>query len=546
MAQLPPLPGAQGAPGAVLGELPSLESAAPSLRARLRVGAWLVLLPLAWALAVWSWAWPAEPRWGDDWAGYLMQAVAIRDGTVAQELALNTLAMQGSDTQIGPYAYPWGLPVLLWLAGSVAGWSLGVLKLVGGLSVAGLVLVTFLMMRMRVGVALALLGTVLACGQPGVLLDAAFLMSDVPFDFLATLAFALLFAQHARSETRPLSWWLTLGAAVAAAAAFAVRSNGAVLHGTAFALLGLLALRRLRPVRELLAHGAAFALASAVLVGAYFAAFPDGSLVHASYLSTDPGVWARRLATNLTAIWYWFPFGDLPDAWKLLTAVPAFVLLLTSARYRPWDTALVGVYATGHVLLLTAFPFDGGGRYYLPLLAPFFLLLALGAYEFATRLAMHGPRGAAIVASPLSRYAPAAVCILLLSLQLRGAQPDVHDAGVDAPLGTAAGELASWIDRHVPPEARVGFFRPRGLRLLTGRLALGISDPRNLDRVDWYVWTRESRDDLRQVSLESLLAPEAGFVRVHDQGPFVVFARAPLVEAERRETATLRARALLE
>jgi len=388
---------------------------------------------------------------------------------------------------------------------------------------------------------------VLACGQPGVLLDAAFLMSDVPFAFLATLTFALLFIQHVRSETRPLSWWLTLGAAVAAAAAFALRSNGAVLHGTALALLGLIALRRLRPARELLAHGMVFVLASAVLIGAYFAAWPDGSLVHASYLSSDPDDWARRLATNLTAIWYWFPFGDLPDAWKLLTAVPAFAMLLASARFRPWDTALVGVYAAGHILLLTAFPFDGGGRYYLPLLAPFFMLLAIGSYELAVRLARHGPRGAAVVGSPLSRYAPTMLCVLLLSLQIRDAQPAVHDPGVDAPLGAAADRLATWIDRQVPPDARIGFFRPRGLRLLTGRLALGISDPRNLGRVDWYVWTRESRDGLRQVPLESLEAPGAGFVRVHEDGPFVVFARRPpLADLEGPETATLGARALLQ
>jgi hypothetical protein len=529
-----------------LDTLPPLDAGAlPSLRQRLD-GAWVAVLPLAWVLALWTWGLAAEPRWGDDWAGYLMQALALHEGAVGRELVLNTLAMQGSDSQIGPYAYPWGYPVMLQLAGSLGGWELASLKGIGGLSLAGLALATFFLARLRVGAALAALATVLTCGQQDVLVGATFLMSDVPFGCLATLAFALVFTQHVRSESRALSWSLTLAIAVAATAAFAVRSNGAVLHATYIAALALVALRRRRPWRETLRHGFAFAAGSALLVVAYFAAWPDGSLVHASYLSLDPATLARRLVTNLEAIWYWFPFGTLPGAWKLLTTLPALVLLLCCAHRRPWDTALVGVYAAGHLALLTLFPFDGGGRYYIPLLAPFFLLLAIGARELAP--ALPGVRAATVqplLQSPLARAAPALLAALALTLVARAAQTPVHDAGPDAPLGAAAERLAAFIDRRVPENARIGFFRPRGLRLLTGRIALGISDPRHLDRVDWYVWTRESRDQLRQVPLESLARPGSGFVRVRDEGPFIVFARTPLRTVQRLEARTLRARGLL-
>jgi hypothetical protein len=541
----PSHPAARTLHASALDTLPPLDGGAlPSLRQRLG-GAWVAVLPLAWVLALWAWGLPAEPRWGDDWAGYLMQALALHEGAVGRELVLNTLAMQGSDSQIGPYAYPWGYPVMLQLAGSFGGWDLASLKGVGGLSLAGLALATFFLLRLRVGVALAALATVLTCGQQDVLVGATFLMSDVPFGFLATLAFALVFAQHVRSESRPLSWSLTLAIAVAATLAFAVRSNGAVLHATFVAALALVALRRRRPWRETLRHGFVFAAASALLVVGYFAAWPDGSLVHASYLTLDPATLARRLATNLQAIWYWFPFGTLPGAWKLLTTLPALALVLCSARRRPWDTALIGVYAAGHVALLTLFPFDGGGRYYIPLLAPFFLLLAIGAREAPALLGERAAAAQPVLRSPVARAAPALLAALALTLVARAAQTPVHDAGPDAPLGAAAERLATFIDRRVPENARIGFFRPRGLRLLTGRLALGISDARHLDRVDWYVWTRESRDELRQVPLESLSRAGSGFVRVHDEGPFIVFARTPLRTVQRFETRTLRARGLL-
>ena len=528
-----------------LDTLPPLDAAAlPTLR-QLLGGAWVAVLPLAWVLALWAWGLAVEPRWGDDWAGYLMQALALHEGAVGRELVLNTLAMQGSDSQIGPYAYPWGYPVMLRLAGSLGGWDLASLKLVGGLALAGLALATFFLMRLRVGVALAALATVLVCGQQDVLIGATFLMSDVPFGFLATLAFALAFAQHVRSESRPLSWSLTLAVAAVATAAFAVRSNGAVLHATFIAALALVALRRRRPWRETLRHGFVFAACSALLVIGYFAAWPDGSLVHASYLSLDPTTLARRLATSFNAIWFWFPFGTLPGTWKLLTTLPAFGLLLCCARRHPWDTALIGVYAAGHVALLTVFPFDGGGRYYIPLLAPFFLLLAIGAREASALIGERAATAQSVLRSPLARAAPALLAALALTLVARAAQTPVHDAGPDAPLDAAAERLATFIDRRVPEDARIGFFRPRGLRLLTGRIALGISDARHLDRVDWYVWTRESRDELRQVPLESLTRPGSGFVRVHDEGPFIVFARTPVRTVRHFETRTLRARGLL-
>src|SRR4030095_12716800 len=91
---------------------------------------WLTLVPAiaSVALAVF-WETPGH-SWGDDFAGYLMQAKALLDGTPAQELQLNARLEAASDWRTGPDAYPWGYPAILALVMSTFGPGLATLKIV--------------------------------------------------------------------------------------------------------------------------------------------------------------------------------------------------------------------------------------------------------------------------------------------------------------------------------------------------------------------------------------------------------------------------------
>jgi hypothetical protein len=51
--------------------------------------------------------------WGDDFAGYIMQAQSLVQGTSSAFVAANRITMEQSSYFIGPIAYPWGFPVLL-------------------------------------------------------------------------------------------------------------------------------------------------------------------------------------------------------------------------------------------------------------------------------------------------------------------------------------------------------------------------------------------------------------------------------------------------
>ena len=64
----------------------------------------LVLAIASVALAVF-WKTPGH-SWGDDFAGYLLQANALLHGMPAEELQLNARLEAASDWRTGPDAYP--------------------------------------------------------------------------------------------------------------------------------------------------------------------------------------------------------------------------------------------------------------------------------------------------------------------------------------------------------------------------------------------------------------------------------------------------------
>ncbi|MCU0758642.1 MAG: hypothetical protein MUF07_05510 [Steroidobacteraceae bacterium] len=489
---------------------------------------WPWLLGLA-ALVAGAWAAGLTPlmHWGDDWAGYLLQARALVEGRVDAELATNTVAMDGGDVQIGPYAYPWGYPLLLAAAGLASGWSIVGLKAVGGLSLLVLAASTYALARLHVGRALAVFATLAVAMQPAVVLDASYLGSDVPFTALSALALLLVFMQWRRAAAgQRWSTALMLSVALVGASAFAVRSNGAVIPCTYAAMLGLAALRGSQAWRATLLHGAAFAAVMSALVALYFAALPDGSLVHASYLTTDPGVWARRALAHVHAIATWVTFKTLLGPGKLLPLGLMLALMAWGVLRRPWEGAIALVYLALHLALLTVFPFDGGERYYHPLLPAAGLLLVFGCAGAREALARRlGAERARSLAQGLAVVAPALVALLML-VKIRTDQQSYADPGVEAPFAPATTEVMTYVREHAPAGARIAFFRPRAFRLLTDRVAFAINQPQNLDRVDWYVFNGGTSDPRTQVQ-EPPLRASGAFRLEYDRPPYRIYVRRP-------------------
>lgn len=486
----------------------------------------VLLLMVVTVLFAWLHGLTAITPWGDDWAGYLLQAKAIVAGEVDAELAMNTRAMRGGDVQIGPYAYPWGYPVLLAVAGVASGWSTLGLKLVGGLSLLLLVLSAFALARLRLALGLSAVVALAVGLQPDLVVDANFLGSDVPFAAFSTVGLLCVYAQYVLlAERRAASLWLATGVVLMSIVAFSIRSNGAVLPSTYVASLGLMVLRDRDRWRPLIGHAVGFCAVVLALYAAYFAAFPDGSLVHASYLSIDPHVWLERGIRHIHYLAEWVTFRRILGVAKL---VPLGILMAGIAWglvRRPWDGAVLLIYVVLHLGLLTLFPFDGGLRYYHPLLPPAFMLFAMGWEEFWGVLKQW--------LSPLTRRRAGlafaiGVPLLMTAVMLRvGRDEQARYAvtGPGDPDSAATVDTLSWVAANAPADATIAFFKPRAFRLLSGRLAYAVNQPTSLGTVDWYVFNDGTTDVRTQVDERALIDPVGGFQMVHERLPYRVYAR---------------------
>ncbi len=458
--------------------------------------------------------------WGDDWAGYLLQAKSLAAGTPAAELALNRSAMHASDVQMGPGAYPWGFPLLLRLAAYVGGWDLSSLKAVGISAVALLAAATFLFARLVMDRAPAALTTVLVALQPHVIVNSTLLDSDLTFSALSALTLLLLVRQWMTwNAGDKVPVWHSGVLAIVAAGAFAVRSNGAVIWPV-FCVLCVIAWHRgILKKQELLAHVLVCFVLSGVIVGAYFLLLPDGSLDHASYLSADPRVWASRAVTHIKRISEALPFSAMDSVDKRLRILPVLLglwLLAGGVRASPVFAIPCGLFAAAHLALLTAFPFDGGDRYYYMLYPPMFALMGLGLQRYWPLLAAGVP-GAFT----------ACLVGIVLAMLARGALAEEFRADAeDGPYAVGTTAMLRYLDSAVPPRAQIAFFKPRAMRLLSGRRAIAISQPEHLGDVACVVLHLGPDEARLQVPENSLSSAEgAPFQRKYDSPNFRVYCR---------------------
>jgi hypothetical protein len=249
--------------------------------------------------------------------------------------------------------------------------------------------------------------------------------------------------------------------------------------------------------------------------------------VHAGYLSFDPRVWVERSVRHVHYVAEWITFKKILGVGKLLPLGALVALMLWGLLRRPWDGAVPAIYCLGHLALLTLFPFDGGLRYYHPLLPAAFMLAALGAKSawdgLGPRLAPATARRAALAGA----WMVPMVMVLVMSQVARARQSAYAAEGPADPSSPATAETLAWVASEAPREARVAFFKPRAFRLLSGRLAFAVNQPSSLGAVDWYVFNGGTDDTRTQIAESALQDPAAGFQVVFERPPYRVYAKRP-------------------
>jgi hypothetical protein len=442
-----------------------------------RCALWLTLVPAlaSVALAVF-WQTPGH-TWGDDFAGYLVQAKALLNGTPARELALNAHLLAASDWRAGPDAYPWGYPAILALVISIFGPSLSTLKIVS-ISSMGVITLTagLLAYASRLSLASVVCVAIIVGMQPDLTSLGNVIGSDAVFLALTGVALscaALTLGAWPKPLSPAVRLWATFIAAVFGSMSFFVRSNGAVTLLAIGASIIAVPVFSGRPnARSVAVTAATFALVCAALIIAYYALLPDGTWVHVQYLTAEPSSLARRTGDAIDDFGNFFPIFVLPSPFERLAVGALVVLTVLGARRLGKAGFLLALYSAGHLLLVTLFPFSGGQRYYLPVLFAVAVLAAAGVESLAKWAAMKLPRAPDLkVARSLSvaLFFLGAVASNLYRIDLG------RERTADGPYSPAATELFGYIREQPAAIQPVAFFKPRAMRLLGGKEALAVS-----------------------------------------------------------------------
>jgi hypothetical protein len=425
--------------------------------------------------------------WGDDFAAYLLQAKALLHGTVAEEVQLNARLMAASDWRTGPDAYPWGYPAILAMVIAAFGSSLATVKVV---SIASMAVITLtagaLAYVSRLSFAAVVCVAIMIGMQPDLTSLGDMIGSDVVF--LALTGVALLFAAVAlrtwSNQPSRVSVWATIIAAVFAALSYFVRSNGAVtLIAIGVSLVAVPILTRRATVRALAVGVAPFALMGTALLLAYYALLPDGTLVHVGYLTANPSSLARRTGDAIAAFGWFYPMVALPPTLERLSVLVLGALAVYGARRLGKIGFLLALYAAGHLVLVTLFPYNGGQRYYLPVLFAVAVLAAGGVEGLASWAATKLPRArdpSLVSACVIALFFVGAVAANIYRMDLN------RDRSSDGPYSREASELFAYIRAQPAGIQPVAFFKPRAMRLLGGKEAVlirQIDSTRNVNSI---------------------------------------------------------------
>lgn len=185
-------------------------------------------------------------NWSDD-AAYISQAIALANGEVAQYIADNTLMMTKSDWLIGPYAYPWGFPVLLAMAYKIFGFNIVAFKSVGIMCYAIFVGIFYIFCANRIPRIYAIFATLLFALNPYMTSFVANeIYSDTPFmlfGFVALIILAKLFGKSPRDNGIAIA----IFGGIFMLFATMIRINGFVIVCALIAMHGIMILKRFAP-----------------------------------------------------------------------------------------------------------------------------------------------------------------------------------------------------------------------------------------------------------------------------------------------------------
>lgn len=426
--------------------------------------------------------------WGDDYAGYLNEAIAISEGRLDEQVHLNVMMhpspMTFLEEDADTLTYVWGYPLILSVIHRFVGYdtwnysSLIFYKLPGVCALAALGGLLFLFYRRRFSYFPSLVLSLLFCLNPQFFSEVNNISPELPFLFCFVLGLWLVEVMLDQQRLlRRILLMIALGAALWASCI--LRLNGTALIAFV-ALAHFIGIFRTVPkTKRLLFDLVPYVICGLLLLVSY-SIFPAPTSNH-----SDVGKLA--FSTLWANIRYYF---QLLIGWfsSLFSPTTDGIFYAKASGYLMFGFMLLGIWKKGFrknfhltLIILSTFvtvcllDYQQGLRYLYTIL-PFALLFAAhGAAVFFSKLSSH-------VDSFLrsrSRLTAFAVSLLvaitmfgstsqqaLTCFRTRGdALPDLN------PYSTYAVDTYRYIQSDTDEESVIAFYKPRSLYLNTGRLS---------------------------------------------------------------------------
>jgi hypothetical protein len=417
--------------------------------------------------------------WGGDFAGYIMQAASLANGSPGEFIEANRFAVEQSSITIGPVAYPWGYPLLLAPFYAEFGLDMIALKMAGVISY---LLLLILLWRGfgRIHAPLWLLCLVaLFAFNPTMLTFSDNILSDLPFLLFSTLGVVLIgvVIVDRRRIVSPLWDSVLLGAVITAA--FFIRTNGLLLIAPLVIAQLVSAVRRKGGERRtfvFLVPYAVFVLAAVV----WELALPKGGASHLSLLKDVSG---QSILSNIN---YYLRkpaafFSGVPE-YRIVYVVSLPIAIAGAVRRIRSDYTVV-VYVAATVMLYVIWPYHQGLRFVFPVL-PFYISFMISGLE----MLQGGRITKKMSPRKLVCYIPVIIIIFMLSFDsARSAYANIK-RDRETPTGPytkTAEDMFSFIRENTNNQSTIIFFKPRVMRMMTGRGSILINKAEHLDRGDY-------------------------------------------------------------
>ena len=482
-----------------------------------RIDRRMALLAFLLTLAVLCSGLTNDSQWGDDFAGYLNQGIALGEGRLDAQIRLNVfmhpsrLPEEAGETLV----YSMGYPLLLSGVYRLAGFdrtgftSIVWYKLPSVLALAGLAAILYTFYRRRFPAWLSLTFGVLFCIHPEMRSLVDSLYSDAVFLFFAVLTLSMtevfLSALSAGQHRRAL--WSGVVMGLAAGMTCATRLNGAVFCAGA-GVMHLLYLRKKENRRGRWGLHAVpwivFLILAAVFGGAVF---PSATSNLSDFSRWSWGMLAKNAEDYLQGMAYWT--ARLVGIWPrrsmlfVVTGAMGAVLGLLAVLGAVKAGRREGVYLA--ILILTGaavliLPYNQRLRYCYPVL-PFMLLFAgYGGKALWKRMWSGRPAGE-------RRARPVAALLVCLALTVITARSfsgdllrlvrgeDVRESGCGTPFSAEAVDMYRFIRDNTPEESVIAFQKPRALYLATERRSFRLPvNGHSLAEADYYLYCRALDD----------------------------------------------------